>query len=301
MDQMTKQMLKESKVHGEHLQPFGAYSLEYGPGKHVVDCHWHDEAEFFFVLEGNVMFQVDEELFEVKAGEAVFIDGGDIHAAHAHGDEGCSFFALVFGSSLLASVGYDAIQDNTVLPYQERKATFPRVLRRSTSVETGLLDHLGAIRECCISQLPGFEAAVKGHLLLMMHEMIAGGLAQDRRISNHSSTSRMERLKKVLIYIQQHYDKPIRLRELADLIPMSEGQFCRFFKSMTGHTPVDYVNSYRIRQAAGMLIQSERKISDIALEVGFDNISYFIRVFRKTMRCSPSAFRRGEAAGKASV
>ncbi|WP_335582160.1 helix-turn-helix transcriptional regulator [Paenibacillus yonginensis] len=63
---------------------------------------------------------------------------------------------------------------------------------------------------------------------------------------------------------------------------------------MTGQTPVDYINSYRIRQAAGMLSQTERKISDIALEVGFDNISYFIRVFRKMMKCSPSAFRRGE-------
>ncbi|WP_335582159.1 cupin domain-containing protein [Paenibacillus yonginensis] len=85
-------MLKESRVHGEHLQPFGAYSLEYGPGEHVLDCHWHDESEFFYVLEGSVMFQVDEELFPVHAGEAVFIDGGDIHAGHAYGDEGCRFF-----------------------------------------------------------------------------------------------------------------------------------------------------------------------------------------------------------------
>ncbi|MNO04942.1 Regulatory protein SoxS [compost metagenome] len=74
---------------------------------------------------------------------------------------------------------------------------------------------------------------------------------------------------------------------------MSEGQFCRFFKSMTRQTPMDYVNSYRIRQAAEMLRVEDRKISDIALEVGFDNISYFIRVFRKMMKCSPSAFRKG--------
>ncbi len=289
-----KQMLKESRVHSEHLRPFGAYSLAYGPGEHVVDCHWHDESEFFYVLEGSVMFQVDEELFPVHAGEAVFIDGGDIHAGHAYGDEGCRFFALVFGTQLLSSANYDAIQNSLVLPFQERKASFPRLISRTTAAESCLLDHLDAVLKLCEQQRHGYEAGVKGHLLLMLHEIASEGIACDRSVSNSSALTRMERLKKVLFYIQQEYDKPIRLKELAGLIPMSEGQFCRFFKSMTGQTPVDYINSYRIRLAAGLLTQSERKISDIALEVGFDNISYFIRVFRKMMKCSPSAFRRGE-------
>ncbi|MNJ63181.1 Regulatory protein SoxS [compost metagenome] len=73
---------------------------------------------------------------------------------------------------------------------------------------------------------------------------------------------------------------------------MSEGQLCRFFKSMTRQTPMDYINSYRIRQAVELLREPDRKISDIALEVGYDNISYFIRVFRKAMNCSPSEFRK---------
>ncbi|MOA36125.1 TCP pilus virulence regulatory protein [compost metagenome] len=55
---------------------------------------------------------------------------------------------------------------------------------------------------------------------------------------------------------------------------------------------MDYINSYRIRQAIELLRQPDRKISDIALEVGYDNISYFIRVFRKVMNCSPSEFRK---------
>jgi AraC-like DNA-binding protein len=62
---------------------------------------------------------------------------------------------------------------------------------------------------------------------------------------------------------------------------------------MTRKTPVDYINSYRIRQAAALLQQSDRKISDIAMDAGFDNVSYFIKVFRKAMKCSPSEFRKG--------
>ncbi|WP_433943063.1 AraC family transcriptional regulator [Paenibacillus sp. SN-8-1] len=293
MDSTLKNSLKESRIHGEHLQPFGAYWMDFGPGEHVLDCHWHDESEIFIVLEGEVLFQLDEEHFPVRAGEAVFIDGGDIHAGHAMGTEGCRFFALVFGAQLLASAQYDAIQDQTILPFQERKATFPRLIRPSGTAEISLLAHISAIMEACRSEVPGYEAAVKGRLLMMLYELTASGLACNRSMNPTGGAAKIERLKKVILYIQQNYDSTIRLHELADLIPMSEGQFCRFFKSMTGQTPMDYVNSYRIRQAAEMLRVEDRKISDIALEVGFDNISYFIRVFRKMMKCSPSAFRKG--------
>ncbi|CAM4314064.1 AraC family transcriptional regulator [Paenibacillus phoenicis] len=293
MDQALRRSLKESKSHGNERQPFGTYWYRYGPGEHVIDCHWHDEAEFFYCLEGETLFQVDTDYFPVRAGEAVFIDGGDIHAAHAHGEQGCAFFSLVFDTQLLASVHYDAVQENLVLPLQERKATFPRYIRRDTAADVALLEHIVALMRSCSTESPGYEGAVKGHLFLMLAEIAATGRAVNRsHSSSRSESSKIDRLKTVIQHIQHNYSHPIRLAELAALIPMSEGQFCRFFKSMTRQTPMDYINSYRIRQAAELLRDPERKISDIALEVGFDNISYFIRVFRKAMNCSPSEFRK---------
>ncbi|WP_410767856.1 AraC family transcriptional regulator [Fontibacillus sp. BL9] len=292
MDQALRRSLKESRAHGDEHQPFGTYWFRYGPGEHVIDCHWHEEAEFFYCVEGETLFQVDTDYFTVRAGEAVFVDGGDIHAAHASGEDGCAFFSLVFDTNLLASAHYDAVQENMILPLQERKATFPRHLRREEEVETGLLDHIFSIMKCCSEGSSGYEGAVKGHLYLMLAEIFSQDKTCNRTASNRSESSKIERLKTVIHYIQQNYGQPIRLSELATLIPMSEGQFCRFFKSMTRQTPMDYINSYRIRQAVELLRQPERKISDVALEVGYDNISYFIRVFRKTMNCSPSEFRK---------
>ncbi|RIX52649.1 AraC family transcriptional regulator [Paenibacillus nanensis] len=292
MDQATRHSLKESRTHGDEQHPFGTYWLRYGAGEHVIDCHWHDEAEFFYCLQGETLFQVDTDYFVVRAGEAVFVDGGDIHAAHAHGDDGCSFFSLVFNTSLLASANYDAVQEKLVLPLVERQATFPRHIKPEDPYSAGLIAHIAAIMNSCSEELPGFEGAVKGRLYLMLAELAASGKSCSRTASSRSESSKIERLKTVIQYIQQNYERQIRLSELAALIPMSEGHFSRFFKSMTRQTPMDYINSYRIRQAAELLRQPERKISAIALEVGFDNISYFIRVFRKTMNCSPSDFRK---------
>lgn len=293
MDQALRRSLKEIKDHGSQQLPFGTYWYRYGPGEHVIDCHWHDEPEFFYCLEGETLFQVDTDYFPVRAGEAVFIDGGDIHAAHAHGNEGCTFFSLVFDTQLLASAHYDAVQENLVLPLQERRATFPRHMRRESAADISLLEHLLTMMHSCSNETPGYEGVVKGHLYLMLAEIAAEGRAVSRAsTATRSESSKIDRLKTVILHIQDHYSHPIRLAELASLIPMSEGQFCRFFKSMTRQTPVDYINSYRIRQAAEMLRNPERKISDVALEVGFDNISYFIRVFRKAMNCAPSEFRK---------
>lgn len=292
MDQALRRSLKESRSHGDERLPFGTYWLRYGPDEHVIDCHWHDEAEIFYCIEGEALFQVDTDYFPVSAGEAVFIDGGDIHAAHAHGTEGCTFFSFVFDTHLLASAHYDAIQENLILPLQERTATFPRIIRQNEDYELGLLHHITSIMKKCNDGLPGFEGAVKGHLFLMLSEIVSQQKTCHRMTSNRNENSKIERLKTVIEYIQQNYYNPIRLSELAELVPMSEGQFCRFFKSMTRQTPIDYINSYRIRQAIELLRQPDRKISDIALEVGYDNISYFIRVFRKVMNCSPSEFRK---------
>lgn len=292
MDQALRRSLKESRSHGDERLPFGTYWFRYGPGEHVIDCHWHDEAEIFYCIEGETLFQVDTDYFPVSAGEAVFIDGGEIHAAHAHGSEGCTFFSFVFDTNLLASVHYDAIQENLIVPFQERTATFPRLIKQNDVDELHLLHHITSIMKKCKDKLPGYEGAIKGHLFLMLSDIVSQHKSCNRLINNRNETSKIERLKTVIEYIQLHYQNPIRLSELAVLVPMSEGQFCRFFKSMTRQTPMDYINSYRIRQAIELLRQPDRKISDIALEVGYDNISYFIRVFRKVMNCSPSEFRK---------
>ncbi|MBW4839915.1 MAG: cupin domain-containing protein, partial [Paenibacillaceae bacterium] len=210
MDQALRRSLKESKSHGNERLPFGTYWYRYGPGEHVIDCHWHDEAEFFYCLEGETLFQVDTDYFSVRAGEAVFIDGGDIHAAHAHGEQGCAFFTLVFDTQLLASAHYDAVQENLVLPLQERKATFPRHIRREEAASLALLEHIVAMMRNCSTESPGFEGAVKGHLYLMLAETAATGRAVNRSIGNsRSESSKIDRLKKVIQHIQQNYGHPI--------------------------------------------------------------------------------------------
>lgn len=293
MDKTGKSSLKENRPHSTDGFPAAVYEMRIAPGEPVLECHWHDEAEFFCVLEGEVLFQVDTEYLRLVAGEAVYLDGGDIHAGHALGAAGCRYAAVVLDLGLLDSPSYDRVQERTVAPLLQKKRTFPRILRPDTDWERSLLAGIHLMDKAITEMKPGFEALVKGTLFMALHTIVEEeGRACDRSAPGHGDSAKIDRLKKVLLHIQANYQRPIRVEELAGLLPMSAGQFCRFFKSLTRKTPVEYINAYRIRQAADLLRQTDRKISDIAYDVGFENLSYFIKVFHRFMHTAPSDYRK---------
>jgi AraC-like DNA-binding protein len=95
-----------------------------------------------------------------------------------------------------------------------------------------------------------------------------------------------------LNYIKENYHERICIDDLANVVNLTRYHFGRFFKSLTGQTPIDYINYFRINQAVRLLEDENRKIMDIALEVGFDNFSYFIERFKIYKKCTPSEYRK---------
>lgn len=245
------------------------------------------------LLEGEILFQTGAERFTVNAGEAIFIDPGEIHAAYPLGGEPCRFCALVFHPEFLASAQYDTVQQLAVSPFREKRLTFPRKLTPGIDWHRELLAQLRRMTDAWSGEMPGLECFVKASLLLMLSLIAPEGRGAVRSTDN-AEADKVNRLKIAIEHIQDSYREQIRIRRLAELTHMSEGQFCRFFKAMTRKTPVDYINSYRISRAAGLLQSTKRQISDIALDVGFDNVSYFIKVFRRTMNCTPQSSEQAE-------
>jgi AraC-like DNA-binding protein len=92
--------------------------------------------------------------------------------------------------------------------------------------------------------------------------------------------------------LQHHFHEAINLKQVADLIYMSESNFCKFFKKATGTTFSDYVNDLRITEACHMLLYTDETISHIANACGFESLSYFNRVFLKKKKHTPSEFRK---------
>lgn len=100
------------------------------------------------------------------------------------------------------------------------------------------------------------------------------------------------RINKVCAFVQQNSSTTIVLEHVAELINLSPSAFCKFFKRSTGKTFSEYVNDIRIGNACQLLTESDKAISWVAYETGFESLTYFNRVFLKKKAVTPRGFRR---------
>jgi len=121
--------------------------------------------------------------------------------------------------------------------------------------------------------------------------------------SNRQDLSARERRRAVeaALWISEHAPEPIDLAAIARLSGLSPFHFLRSFAKTIGVTPHQYLVRCRLQQAARLLAERERAITDIALDCGFNDLSNFIRTFRRAAGMSPRAFRRASKGDRKKV
>jgi len=91
-----------------------------------------------------------------------------------------------------------------------------------------------------------------------------------------------------IAYIRENLHKPLTVRELAWLVSMSESNFSRQFKSVTGATPNEYIRNFKMSRAEEML--KTKNVTEVCYELGYENISYFIRLFKNKYGVTPKQY-----------
>ncbi len=291
---MDKSLLKEKRIHGDAMFPMEVYVMHYSHPNSSLDSHWHDELELLLITEGTAIFQIETSSYKVSKGQALFINSGELHAGFGAKSEPWGYFAVVFHPSLLQGNSYDRVTSKYVEPLIKKKYLLPHFIEGANEWQNNLLTTLTKMIETYNNKQFAYELKVKSYLYNILSEILCHSEPRvaDREFSNQ--LYKTERFKKILSYIQHHYNHKICLSELAAEVNMSEGHFCRFFKQMSKKTPVDYINFYKISKAAKLLEESDMRIIDAAMEVGFDNFSYFINIFKHYMNCTPSEYRKKE-------
>lgn len=130
---------------------------------------------------------------------------------------------------------------------------------------------------------------------LVLQELVVRLMQTQARsllLSPDTTLGNVNRLAHVAQYINRHLSRNIPIRELADQACMSEPNFYRTFKQTFGMTPVDYINQQRIALASRLLRTTNRYLADISLDCGFNNLTYFMKLFRREMGLSPAQYRK---------
>lgn len=287
---------EEKVIHGTAELPIALHKLTYPKDTNVIFyLHWHKEFEILVITEGNVIFTIEQKEYLLNAGDFVFVNSNFYHSAKAATDEKCSFFAIDFSYQLMQEDLYTRFGRKYILPILNGHLAFSEVIRRvetdinSDFWQAQIMKHLIEISNYPEHELDSHELAIKSHIFAIWDLYYQNATVKSQL--NDTVLFNMERLKPVLQFIHENYSYDITLAELAGLIPMSEGQFCRMFKQTMKVTPVQYIMRYRIIQSCHLLLDTDKKIGEIANLSGFNNISYYNRLFLQTIGCTPKHYR----------
>ena len=153
-----------------------------------------------------------------------------------------------------------------------------------------ILGELENIRKLSLAPPPSFEWEIRQSL-----SRIWGNLwentACDQETQDISALKHMERLKKILSYLQDHYMEKLTLADISAEVNICSSECCRFFKKYMKQSLFEYLLAFRIEKSLPLLNDPHLSITEISNRAGFSSSSYYTKVFRERMGCSPSQYR----------
>lgn len=302
--------LREPRIHGDPVFPFHIYFvvLTKGPLQQTVNLHWHTETEFVLVTKGSVHLQVGTRTLDIAEGSAAMVNSEELHSMRGLDDQPSECYAIVFDLELLNSSRYDLIQSKFIDPLLEKRYRLPVLVSPGSPWSDAVLQELKSILRTGANDTFAAELAIKSSLYRIVYELFASGVTNSQNCEEPYGDEKLAQLKDVLTYIEQHIHQELRIKDLSAQAHMSEGYFCRFFRAAIKQRPVQYINARRIQFAVRMLQDPTKSITTIASDLGFNNVSYFIRVFRSFKQCTPAEYRHlllsadsGESSARPSV
>ena len=293
-----KKEYEEKEKHGTAQFPVGLHKLEYPADTDVMFyVHWHQEFEFLVQTEGKVLFTIEDRKYVMNPGDIVFINSNYLHMAKNICGGVCSFYAIDFSYHVLNEDIHSIFSKKFIRPILNDKYVFPEFMPVSEDEDKcwqkDIRNYLHEIGECPEHELEPFELMIRSRILAIWDILDKNCVRAQK--DNDIESRYSERLEPVISYIKENYAYEITLGELAAILPMSEGQFSRVFKQTMKLSPIQYLMRYRILQSCKLLQDTEKKIGEIANLSGFNNISYFNRVFLNTIGCTPKEYRENSS------
>ncbi len=247
------------------------YRCDVGPcDKPFVELH--DGYSISYVRKGSFGYRTRGQSFELVAGSILVGNRGDEYVCthdHAYGDECLSF--MVSETLLEAIGGESSIWRSGCLPPTPELVVLGELAQAAADGRSDLaLDEVGMLL-----------AARFAHVVSGRRSRSAEAHARNRR-----------RAVDAALWLDANSSEPVDLESAARVAGLSPFHFLRLFAGVLGVTPHQYLVRCRLRRAARLLSDDTRSITDVALDVGFADLSNFVRTFHRAAGVSPRAFRR---------
>ena len=260
-------------------------------GKNEVAWHWHEEFEAVIVSCGTALVAAGEERHILSAGEGFFVNSGVLHGCWDYEGSGSRFHSLVFDARLVGGAADSVYYRKYLTPLMENRNLPMVLLKRNEVWREEALEHIERVWQLNDTEAPFFELESRERLSRLLASIVTNCSGESTK-RDERALRQGERMKRMLSYIDNNLGEKLSVADIAASASISESECLRCFRDSINTTPIQYLRLHRIQRSAVMLSASEEKISAIAQHCGFDDMSYFTKIFRQIKGCSPSEYRR---------
>lgn len=281
---------RELEKHGTETFPMTVnhddlWSFE---GKNVP-IHWHNDLEINLIREGEAVFQVYQKSYRVRTGEGFLLNRNVPHSCSSPGNEHVRYSTILVRPDFLYGDFGSDVERKCFQPFLQNSAIPCIYLTGFDENGKEILQKLNQVEEAFDRKRFCYELKIKG-LLCEAFAMILYGHRQELTKFVPANLQELERLEKMLNYLNMHFTEVISLQNLADQVHLSREVCCRLFKKMTGKTITGYLEEYRVNKSFSLVQSGQYSMTQITEMVGFSNPSRFASAFRKRFGCNPGEY-----------
>ena len=232
--------------------------------------NWHKNPEFLYCISGNATAALGKDRLEFVSGDTIIINPNQLHSITS---ERTAFYrCLIVDCSFFEENGLcadDYTFDNLV--------SSPRLGE--------LMEKIFVLNDRPRTPV---NVAMMRSLILMYISEICLNYSKPHEKSDSDFSQRSEAVRKVITYIDTHFHEKMPLEQLSEIAGLSKYHFTRVFHEYTGFTITEQINIRRCEEAKRLFSSTDNNVGQVAALCGFENVSYFTKVFKKYTGITPS-------------
>ena len=238
--------------------------------------HFHEEAELVYVLEGELLFSLGMESYQIKKGDICIIPPHIIHNLYTEN------YSETFVMKLFPILDLSHIcLDN-------------HILKKNDTGYEKLCRYIKNIKDENEKRAAYYKLAVNTnaqHIFLFILREIQHRILDVKIKNKHIANN--EILDKINLFLESHYNEDLSLISVAKHLNYTKSYFCRYFKQITGMTFWEYFTLFRLEKAIQAMKETPKEnITVIAGRVGFKNVRSFNKAFMDFQHCTPREYRK---------
>ncbi|WP_052344327.1 helix-turn-helix domain-containing protein [Bacillus ndiopicus] len=239
-----------------------------------IPIHWHNALQIIWVYQGSLEYQINNKIITITENSLLLINNRQLHSSKTINQNAnvlCMNFNLDFLHPKLLSAHVQPFFNKNPFAYY----LLPLSLEQKTKMSEWIND-----------KKPNFFSVVAFLTTLIEHLLTHYDVAMKNNEENEIAL-----FNQMLQFVQENYQNSITVNDLASCALINKNACNQLFQKYTRLSPIKFVNKHRLYIAQGLILHTNKSISEISEEAGFNQVSYFVELFRKNYHLAPLQYR----------